>query len=132
MINFLFGIFLIKTTLCYTRIPGVFDNKTVLTGYITPENNLLIFSRNNSGKIELQKYEMDSDSILYKHYTKLELKPFPINDSEIITDFHFSFEYINYTAINYIIFNEKYLSSYIYKAKFKLLFFYFYGRNRSQ
>ena len=116
MINCLIGIILINTILCYTRIPGVFDNKTVLTGYITPENNLLIFSRNNSGKIELQKYEMDSDSILYNNYTKLELEPFPINDSEIITDFHFSFEYINYTAINYIIFNEKYLSSYIYKA----------------
>ena len=59
---------------------------------------------------------MDSDSILYNKYTKLKLEPFPINDSEIITDFHFSFEYINKTAINYIIFNEKYLSSYIYKA----------------
>ena len=121
MINCLIGIILINTILCYTRIPGVFDNKTVLTGYITPENNLLIFSRNNSGKIELQKYEMDSDSILYNNYTKLELEPFPINDSEIITDFHFSFEYINYTAINYIIFNEKYLSSYIFIKQIQII-----------
>jgi len=116
MIYFLFGIFIVHTILCYTEIPGVFDNKTVLTGYITPENNLLIFSRNNSGNMSLYKYEMDPDSILYTKYNKLELEPFPINDSETVTDFYFSFDYINSTTINFTIFNEKYLSSYIYKA----------------
>ena len=115
MIYFLFGAFLISTILC-TQIPGVFDEQNVLTGYITPENNLLIFSRNNNGNMTLYKYETDSHSIAYKKNKKLELEPFPTNDSETITDFYFSFAHINSTCIEFTIFNEKYLSSYIYKG----------------
>ena len=75
MLYFLFVAFLVGT-ICYIEIPGVFDNKNLLTGYITPDNHLLIFSRNNSGNMSLYKYEMDSDTILYTKYNKLDLVPF--------------------------------------------------------
>ena len=103
MLYFLCVAFLVGT-ICYIEIPGVFDNKNLLTGYITPDNHLLIFSRNNSGNISLYKYEIDSDSILYTKYNKLELVPFPLNVSETITNIHFGFEYINSTIINFTVF----------------------------
>ena len=116
MINLFLTLLLFANILCYTQIPGYFDNKHVLKGYISPENNMLIFSLNISGNVGLYKYEIDSNSILYRKGKKLELEPFPVNSSETIEDFYFHFNYINSTAINLIIFNEKYLSSYIYNA----------------
>ena len=79
---------LLINTICYyyITIPGEFDDKNILDGYITPENNLLIFIRNNSKNI-LYKYEKDSDSVLYTKYNKLELMPFPLNYSGNITNY---------------------------------------------
>ena len=112
----LIWIILLTEILSYTTIPGYFDNRHVLSGYITPENHLLIFSSNNSENNSLYKYEMDSNSIKYTKRYQLELKPFPENNSEIINDFYININYISLTSINIIIFNEKYLSSFIYKV----------------
>ena len=62
---FILLINLFLTIICFTTIPGTFDSRSVLSGYITPENNMLIFSININGKVGLYKYEMDSNSILY-------------------------------------------------------------------
>ena len=116
MIHFILLICLFYNIFNYTQIPGVFNNKTLLTGYITPENNMLIFSTNISGQLGLYKYEMDSNSKLYTKQYKLELEPFPTNSSEPMEDFYLNFNYINYSAINITFFNEKYISSFIYNA----------------
>lgn len=76
MIYLFLSILSINTILYYTQIPGFFDEKNVLEGYITPEDNMLIFSYNISsisGNMELFKYEKVSNFNLYLNRYQLEL-----------------------------------------------------------
>ena len=115
MIYLFLQILSINTILCYTQIPGFFDEKNVLEGYITPEDNMLIFSYNISGNMELFKYEKDSNSNLYLNGYKLELEPFPENSSDLINDnYYIHIKQAASTTIEFSIFNEKYFSSYTY------------------
>lgn len=109
-------ILLLTNIFSFTTIPGFFDKMHVLSGHITPENHLLIFSSNNSNYTALYKYEMDTNSIKYTKGYKLELQPFPENTSETIDDFYININYINSTSIKIIVYNEKYLSTFIYKV----------------
>ena len=109
-------ILLLTNIFSFTRITGVFDKWHVLSGHITPENHLLIFSSNNSNYTGLYKYEMDTNSIKYTKGYKLELQPFPENSSETIDDFYININYINPTSIKIIVYNEKYLSTFIYRV----------------
>ena len=108
------GILLFKNILCYTQIPGVFNTENLLSGYITPENNMLIFSTSINKNLGLYKYEMDKNKSLYTKGYELKLTQFSSNSSEIFEDFYFHFDYINSSIINITIFNEKYFLSYTY------------------
>ena len=115
MIYLFLSILVFNKVFCYTIIPETFDNQNVLEGYITPEDNLLIFSYNISGKMALYKYEKLSTSNTYPKGYELKLEPFPENSSDIIKDdFYSHIKQTAPTTIEFSIFNEKYLSSYTY------------------
>ena len=115
MIYFLLSILIFTNVFGYTIINGTFDNENVLEGYITPEDNILIFSYNISGKMALYKYEKLSNSNTYPKGYELKLEPFPENSSDILNnDFYIHIKQAGPTTIKFAIFNEKYLSSYTY------------------
>ena len=114
MLYLLLSILALNNIFCYKTIPGNFDIINALEGYLTPEDNMLIFSYNISGKMELYKYEKDSNSSTYSNGYKLELEPFPKNNSDPIKDFYTHIKQAAPAIIQFAIFNEKYLSSYTY------------------
>ena len=48
MIYLFLQILTLNEIFCYRQIPGTFDKDNALEGYITPEDNMLIFSYNIS------------------------------------------------------------------------------------
>ena len=95
------------------EIKGNFDKNKLLSSYITPRNDILIFNPNNSA---LLKYKINSKIPFYKknNYVYLSTEEFPQNISENISDIYFHFNYINSSSINITYFNENYTSYYIY------------------
>ena len=109
--SFLLKIILLNIIFCFKQIPGIYDNKSVFQGYVTPEDNILIFSANMSNKTGLYKYEMDNDTNFYTKGYPIELEEKPINSSDIdIDNFYFHYNYISSTTIQIFFFNEKYFS----------------------
>ena len=116
MIYLFLQILTLNEIFCYRQIPGTFDKDNALEGYITPEDNMLIFSYNISGKMELYKYEKDSNSNTYSNGYKLELEPFPENSSDIINNnYYIHIKQVAARTIQFAFFNEKYISSHTFK-----------------
>ena len=113
--TFLLKIILLNTIFCFKEIPGIYDTRAVFQGYVTPEDNILIFSTNMTNKTGLYKYEIDNNINLYTKGYPLELEEKPINSSDIdIENFYFHYNYISSTTIKIFLFNEKYFSTFYF------------------
>lgn len=94
------------------EIPGTFNYFDLLTGYMTPKNDMLVYVKNSSS---LYKYKYNSKMPFYSNRVLLKTKEFPKN--ETIEDIHFNFRPLNHSTINITYFNENYTSYYIYNAE---------------
>jgi len=94
-------------------IPGTYDFNTLLSAYISPENDMIIYNPKNSSLI---KYKYNSNIPFYTNAITLNITKFPKNSSEDISDIHFHFDYINSSSINISYFNENYTSYYIFNS----------------
>ena len=113
----LLKIILLNCIFCFKPIPEIYNNKSVFQGYVTPEDNILIFSANMSNKTGLYKYEMDNNTNFYTKEYLLELEEKPMNSSDIdIDNFYFHYNYISPTIIQLFFFNEKYISTFNFTA----------------
>ena len=93
-------------------IPGTFNFFDLLSSYITPKNDMLVFIKNTSS---LYKYKLNSKFPFYTNRDTLTPKEFPKN--ETIEDIHFNFRHLNFSTINITYFNENYTSYYIYNPE---------------
>ena len=93
-------------------IPGTFSFFDLLSSYITPKNDMLVFIKNTSS---LYKYKLNSKFPFYTNRDTLTPKEFPKN--ETIEDIHFNFRHLNFSTINITYFNENYTSYYIYNPE---------------
>ena len=107
MIYLFLTILALNNIYCYEVIQDIFDHENILEGYITPEDNILIFSYNMTEKWEIYKYEKDPNSNRYLKWSKLRLHNFPKNTSDIIKDFYSFIKQTGPSAFQYSIFNEK-------------------------
>lgn len=92
-------------------IPGTFSYFDLLSSYMTPKNDMLVYIKNSSS---LYKYYYNSKMPFYTNRVLLKTKEFPKN--ETIEDIYFNFRHLNYSTINITYFNENYASYYIYNA----------------
>ena len=92
-------------------IPGTFSYFDLLSSYMTPKNDMLVYIKNSSS---LYKYYYNSKMPFYTRSVLLKTKEFPKN--ETIEDIYFNFRHLNYSTINITYFNENYTSYYIYNA----------------
>jgi len=94
-------------------IPGTYDFNTLLSAYISPENDMIIYNPKNCSLI---KYKYNSNYLFYTNPIVLNTTKFPKNSSEDISDIHFHFDYIFPSIINISYFNENYSSYYIFNS----------------
>ena len=115
LLSILLKVTLLNSIFSFKEIPGIYDNRSVFQGYVTPEDNILIFSSNMSNKTGLYKYEMDNNTNFYTKGYPLELEEKPIDSPDIDIDtFYFHYNYISSTTIQIFFFNEKYISTFYF------------------